>query len=771
MNLKRSRRSLFCSAAIAISVVVLGTLGGPPPATAVSPPELGIVSPDPADWTPQVMDGQVNAIVQIGNTVFAGGSFSAVREAGSTTDLPRNNLFAFDAESGEVSTTFAPDIDGAVEALEPSTDRASLYVGGDFASVNGVTSTRLARLNISDGAGAGGFTVPSITGTVRDLRVRGGTLLLGGSFTHVGGSLRPALASLDAVTGSVTSYVGDLGFDTTRTGTISVKKMDMTPDQSVLMVVGNFTSIEGQAREQMAKFDLLSSGAVLSSWSTDFYSAACSSKYDAYMRDLDISPDGSFLVVTTTGAYGGSTSPCDTVSRWEIGPTGAGQVATWVAYSGGDTTYAVSVTGPAVYIGGHFRWWNNPFAGDAAGPGAVPRSGLAALDPRSGIPLAWNPGRDRGVGVFDLLPTATGLWFGSDTDQVYEELHRKIAFFPLAGGSTPPMEKLGALPNDVYLVGSPTNTQNTVRRMFFDGTHIPSNPATLTGPEAWSSVRGAMLIGNQLFTGSSTGTLTVRTFDGANFGARNTVNLYLGSFGSEVANVSGMFYDMVDARVYYTLSGGNSLYWRGFSPESMVVGAARFTATGDISVLNPGRMSGMFLHADRLYFADSSDGNLYSIGFHRGVLTGPVVLADSSTDWRARGAFLWNGTPASVAPSPGEPDTDTDVVVDTWGSRPPVGGTAPDAVDPAPRVKVKVKSTRNASRLRVNVNPNKGKGYWRFRVLKKEKNGSWKPIRGYRTRGPKETRTVNLPRGTYRVRVYPKYGLLGATSPGFRLKR
>lgn len=56
--------------------------------------------------------------------------------------------------------------------------------------------------------------------------------------------------------------------------------------------------------------------------------------------------------------------------------------------------------------------------------------------------------------------------------------------------------------------------------------------------------------------------------------------------------------------------------------------------------------------------------------------------------------------------------------------------------------------------------------FWlrRQRRLKAD-NLTWTAGKTYRTKGSKETRTINLAMGTYRVVVAGKYGYQGATSP------
>ena len=77
--------------------------------------------------------------------------------------------------------------------------------------------------------------------------------------------------------------------------------------------------------------------------------------------------------------------------------------------------------------------------------------------------------------------------------------------------------------------------------------------------------------------------------------------------------------------------------------------------------------------------------------------------------------------------------------------------TTPTPVVPAP-VSCSIKATAGKSKIRVNMGPNlPGKGYYRFQVQAKKK-GVWVRYRTpYATQGKGETRTVNVPKGIYRV--------------------
>jgi len=96
---------------------------------------------------------------------------------------------------------------------------------------------------------------------------------------------------------------------------------------------------------------------------------------------------------------------------------------------------------------------------------------------------------------------------------------------------------------------------------------------------------------------------------------------------------------------------------------------------------------------------------------------------------------------------------------------------APTVHPPARKASVKVRATGNRSLLFVDVNPSKGRGSWAFSIQRRSATGQWQPLGTYRTRGAAETRTLNLPRGAYRVAVTGDSRYRGVTSGPVSLVR
>ena len=84
---------------------------------------------------------------------------------------------------------------------------------------------------------------------------------------------------------------------------------------------------------------------------------------------------------------------------------------------------------------------------------------------------------------------------------------------------------------------------------------------------------------------------------------------------------------------------------------------------------------------------------------------------------------------------------------------------------------MRVQAVDGRSALFVNVDPNRGKGSWTFKVQRRQADGSWKRVDVYRTQGAREIRTLDLPKGTYRVVVKAQHGFAGRTSAKVTLRR
>src|SRR5579862_3116960 len=180
-------RPLRICAPLALCAAALITA---PTAGAVPVTHSVVVSQTPAGWTPQILDGLVRAEVQVGDEIVVGGTFTQVKNKSGAT-LTRNEIFAFDAQTGVIDPNFAPNIQGGeVSTLSASPDGTAVFAGGEFSTVDGVAMKRLVKLNLADGSIVPGFNAAISGSWVEDSQVLGSDLYIGGAFSSVNGVTR-----------------------------------------------------------------------------------------------------------------------------------------------------------------------------------------------------------------------------------------------------------------------------------------------------------------------------------------------------------------------------------------------------------------------------------------------------------------------------------------------------------------------------------------------------------------------------------------------------
>ena len=290
-----------------------------------------VVSAVPASYTPNIDGGVVYSIAQVGTMIVAGGTFTKATAHGSTTVVTAKGLVAFDQGTGAINTAFAPVLNGAVDFVVAGPSAGTVYVGGAFATVNGVKSKGIVLLNVSNGSVVSGWKPAVLNGAVYSARVSGGLLFVTGIFSTAGGVAHSGIATLNPLTGALNPYLsvqlsGHHNYNGTSgaSGGVGGRAMDISPDGTRLVVVGNFKNANGVVHDQIVMIDLGGSSAVVDpNWNTGAFNAACASNaFDSYVEDVDFSADGSYFAIAATGGGGytrnadGSRSLCDSASRW-----------------------------------------------------------------------------------------------------------------------------------------------------------------------------------------------------------------------------------------------------------------------------------------------------------------------------------------------------------------------------------------------------------------------------------------------------------------------
>ncbi|MFJ3881507.1 LamG-like jellyroll fold domain-containing protein [Streptomyces sp. NPDC090077] len=242
------RRSRGLTAALALSLAGAGTGLGLvliPEAAAITPP-VAFTADELPTWQP---NGVVFAMEQANGTVFAGGTFSAVRppDAVGGAEQEAVNFVALDAATGNPTACklafTVSDGTATVRALAVSKDKKTLYAGGYFGAVNGTPVSSLAAVDIETCTPKAAFH-PGVPATVRALDVTDDTLYVAGDFNAVEGQTRERFAAVDAASGALKPW--------TANADEPGRAVKVSNDGKSVLLGGDFFSVNGTNTHALA---------------------------------------------------------------------------------------------------------------------------------------------------------------------------------------------------------------------------------------------------------------------------------------------------------------------------------------------------------------------------------------------------------------------------------------------------------------------------------------------------------------------------------------
>ena len=203
-------RTFRLAAALVVSLLALGAgLGsslGPGAGAVQNASHDGVLVDNDrtASWTPHALDGYVEAIAEVGDTVVVGGNFSQIASAADrNTPIDQEYLFSFQKNSGTINSNFSPEVNGEVTSVLPTGDGQTVWIAGGFNNLNGETVRNLAKVDLATGQRVTSFSPPAFNGRVHDIHLRNGKLYVTGRFTTAGGEPRTLLAAVDPLSGAL----------------------------------------------------------------------------------------------------------------------------------------------------------------------------------------------------------------------------------------------------------------------------------------------------------------------------------------------------------------------------------------------------------------------------------------------------------------------------------------------------------------------------------------------------------------------------------------
>ncbi|MDY3048274.1 MAG: fibrinogen-like YCDxxxxGGGW domain-containing protein [Rothia sp. (in: high G+C Gram-positive bacteria)] len=212
----------------------------------------------------------VQAMDQVGNTVFTGGDFAYVENAASGERVQQKFLAGYDVNTGELVRTFMPQLNGQVKSLA-ALPNGTLAVGGEFTQVNGQPVAGLVILNPVTGQidtsynlkienrGAGAIT------SAKTLDVQGDYLYIGGAFTHIINPANGAAGySRNAARFSFSKNAPDASWRPYLNGTVN--GISASADGATVAAAGFFSEVNGTRSWKLAQMSSSNNGNLAATW-------------------------------------------------------------------------------------------------------------------------------------------------------------------------------------------------------------------------------------------------------------------------------------------------------------------------------------------------------------------------------------------------------------------------------------------------------------------------------------------------------------------------
>jgi hypothetical protein len=350
-----TRGTLYSYYIKAYNTAGYGPASFPASATPYAPPPYAI-----SGLTTGV-NSNVDTVAYDTTYVYIGGSFTAIN------GVTFNRIARFNKSDGILDMNWKPNVsNGAVNSI--AVNSTHVYIGGFFTEIGVQTRNHIARIPLtSNPTGAFDSTWNlNLNGAVNSIAVNSTHVYIGGQFTSIGGQPRNYIARIP-----LTSDIGEADSWNLNLNGVSVTTIAL--DNSNVYVGGNFTSIGGQQRNNIARIPLTSNPTGnADTWAPN----ANGTVWSIAVNDTHVYVGGNFTEIGGQLRNRIARIPLSstTVDAWNPDFPNSGFVS------------SIAVNSEHVYIGGNFT-----------SIGGQPRNNIARIPLTSSTVDAWNPNANRSV--------------------------------------------------------------------------------------------------------------------------------------------------------------------------------------------------------------------------------------------------------------------------------------------------------------------------------------------------------------------------------------